>query len=243
MSASHDAQLALACLDFTRLNEGDEDENIKAFLQQLSADKPLPAAICIYPQWLTYVRVFMQSHFAQVPALATVTNFPGGDQPLDEVLRETELALALGADEIDLVLPYKRLQAGDEHTPLEYVQRSKVLCNGRAKLKVIIESGELSLAQVAQATRIAIAGGADFVKTSTGKVAVNATLEAVAVMLEEIKLSGQTVGLKVSGGVRTLAQAQQYMELVADKMGTAWLAPGRFRFGASALLDDLYRAL
>ncbi|WP_105189361.1 deoxyribose-phosphate aldolase [Pseudoalteromonas sp. T1lg48] len=243
MSASHDAQLALACLDFTRLNERDEEQDIKGFLQQLSANKPLPAAICIYSQWLTYVRVFMQSHFAEVPALATVTNFPGGDQPLNDVLKHTELALSLGADEIDLVLPYKRLQAGDEQTPLDYVRRAKALCDGRAKLKVIIESGELGLTQVAQATRIAIAGGADFVKTSTGKVAVNATLDAVAVILDELKHSDGTVGLKVSGGVRTLAQAQQYMDLTTEKMGREWLTPERFRFGASALLDELYKAL
>ncbi|WP_105199938.1 deoxyribose-phosphate aldolase [Pseudoalteromonas sp. T1lg10] len=243
MSAADDALRALACLDFTRLDERDEEQDIKAFLQQLSADKPLPAAICIYPQWLTYVRAYMQMHFSQPPALATVTNFPHGDQPLDVVLRETELALALGADEIDLVLPYKRLQAGDEQTPLDYVRRSKELCAGRARLKVIIESGELSLPQVAQATRIAIAGGADFVKTSTGKVVVNATYEAVAVMLTEIKQSGQDVGLKVSGGVRTLAQAQQYMALADKVMGESWLTPAHFRFGASALLEDLYRAL
>lgn len=243
MSAADDAKRALACLDFTRLDEQDEEQDIKVFLQQLSADKSLPAAICIYPQWLTYVRTYMQMHFSQTPALATVTNFPGGDQPLDEVLQQTELALALGADEVDLVLPYKLLQAGDEQTPLDYVRRSKALCAGRARLKVIIESGELSLPQVAQATDIAIAGGADFVKTSTGKVAVNATLEAAKVMLEQIKQSGQDVGLKVSGGVRTLAQAQQYLDLADKEMGEHWLTPAHFRFGASALLDDLYQAL
>ncbi len=243
MSASHDAQLALACLDYTRLNELDSEQDIHAFLAQLSASQPRPAAICVYPQWLEYVRKYVDTHFNWPLALATVTNFPSGSQPLEKVLAQTQEALSQGANEVDLVLPYKALIDGDEELALRYVQESKALCANNAKLKVIIESGELPLNLVAKAARIAIKGGADFVKTSTGKVPVNATLEAVEVILDEIQLSGKAVGVKVSGGVKTLAQAQQYLQLAVAKMGGAWVTPVNFRFGASALLDELYAAI
>ncbi|WP_462157001.1 deoxyribose-phosphate aldolase [Pseudoalteromonas sp. GB56] len=243
MSVSHDAQLALACLDFTRLNEQDSEQDIQAFLAQISASQPRPAAVCVYPQWLKYVKCYLDAHFNWPIALATVTNFPGGDQPLSEVLNQTQDALLSGANEIDLVLPYKALLNGNAALALSYVQESKALCVGRAKLKVIIESGELPLDIVAKAARIAIEGGADFVKTSTGKVPINATLEAVDVILEEIKSSGKAVGVKVSGGVKTLEQAQQYLHLSVDKMGGSWVTPINFRFGASSLLDELYAAI
>ncbi|MFY8274422.1 deoxyribose-phosphate aldolase [Pseudoalteromonas sp. SSDWG2] len=238
-----DAQLALACLDFTRLNEQDDEQAIISFLDQLRVNKPLPAAICVYPQWLKLVCDYMNAHLSAPISLATVTNFPSGEQPLHEVLEQTQRALELGANEIDLVLPYKAMLASDEPLALKYVRNSKEVCQGRAKLKVIIESGELPIQRVALATRIAIEGGADFVKTSTGKVPVNATLEAVEVMLEEIKRSDETVGLKVSGGVKTLQQAQEYMQLVASMMGKEWITPNHFRFGASSLLEELYAVL
>ena len=243
MKASHDAQLALACLDYTRLNEQDGEQDIHAFLAQLSASKPRPAAICVYPQWLEYVKKYVDTHFNWPVSLATVTNFPSGAQPLAQVLSTTQQAIAQGANEIDLVLPYKALINGDEALALSYVQQSKALCANKAKLKVIIESGELPLDMVAKATRIAINGGADFVKTSTGKVPINATLDAVEVILDEIQQSGEAVGVKVSGGIKNLAQAQQYLQLCISKMGGAWVTPIHFRFGASSLLDELYGAI
>ena len=147
-----------------------------------------------------------------------------------------------GADEIDLVIPYKALIAGDEEKVLTYVKSSKDACGNKAVLKVIIESGELTDELITKASQLAIDGGADFVKTSTGKVAVNATLAATEIILT-IKASGKNVGFKTAGGVRTVADAAQYLALVESIMGEAYIKPKLFRFGASGLLSDVYATL
>ena len=138
------------------------------------------------------------------------------------------------------MFPYKALQAGDESIGLEIVKRCKLACGNQAQLKVIIESGELAdTALIKRAAEICIEGGADFVKTSTGKVPVNATIEATRVMLETVKASGKPVGFKAAGGIRTTAQAQEYIQLAQAIMGEGWVTPDHFRFGASGLVNDL----
>ncbi|WP_278405213.1 deoxyribose-phosphate aldolase [Pseudoalteromonas ruthenica] len=243
MSDVHDAQLALACLDYTRLQEHDSEDAMCQFVAQINTAYALPAALCVYPQWLQLTRRELDNRNLQQIPLATVTNFPTGDEDLTTVLAQTREALQLGTNEIDLVLPYRALQQGDEQKALEYVRQSRELCANKAKLKVIIESGELSLSQVRIASRIAIAGGADFIKTSTGKVAINATPEAVAVIFDEVAHSERAVGVKVSGGVKNLSQAQLYLDMAVNTMGGAWLTPFNFRFGASSLLGELYNVL
>ena len=133
---------------------------------------------------------------------------------------------------------------GEADTVLKYVSESKKACGSRAKLKVIIESGELKTpALIAQATELAIQGGADFVKTSTGKVAINATLDATNVMLSAIKQSGKVVGFKAAGGVKTVIDAKEYLALTRSIMGDDYLQAATFRFGASSLLSDVYKVL
>jgi len=152
--------------------------------------------------------------------------------------------VASGAHEVDVVFPYRALMAGDEETGRELVEMCKAACGGQAQLKVIIESGELKEpALIQRASELAIEGGADFIKTSTGKVPVNATLEAAEIMLKAIKASGKNVGFKAAGGVRTAEEAAQYLALAADIMGPQWVTPEHFRFGASSLLNNLLNTL
>ena len=166
------------------------------------------------------------------------------------MLAATRLALDDGADEIDVVLPYRSWLRGDEEAATAVLDGVRDLVNERADhsagpgiVKVIIESGELpDQAAIDRATHFAIAHGADFVKTSTGKTPVSATPEAAEIILEAIELSGLPVGFKASGGIRTVGDARVYLELAERIMGDGWISPDTFRFGASAVLDDLVAA-
>ena len=240
MTLVADAKLALSLMDLTSLNDNDDEHSITALIDSIDPEVGLPAAICVYPQFVGLVKAQLQQKGWSTIKVATVANFPSGAEPLAQVLAHTEQAIAAGADEIDLVLPYQQFIAGDPDTPWQYVHSSKACCNGRAKLKVIIESGVLEKSKtIEEATTLAIVAGADFVKTSTGKVATNATPEAASAMLKAIKASGKPVGFKASGGVKSVAQAQTYLQLAADIMGPQWLTPANFRFGASSLLQDI----
>ena len=142
------------------------------------------------------------------------------------------------------LFPIKSLIAGDAQTVLSYVSESKKVCGSRAKLKVIIESGELKTeALITRATQLAIEGGADFVKTSTGKVAINATLESTKIMLTAIKNSGKRVGFKAAGGVKTVADASDYLRLARAIMGDDYLQANTFQLWCFKLIEDVYRCL
>jgi deoxyribose-phosphate aldolase len=145
-----------------------------------------------------------------------------------------------GADEIDCVLPYRSFRDGDEVTVTDVLTAVHRVVEGRAHLKVILETGELiSRDLVTRAARLAISCGADFIKTSTGKTPVSATPDAVRWILDVIASSERVVGIKPSGGIRTLADASVYLDLADEIMGPSWATPATFRFGASGLLDDL----
>lgn len=152
-------------------------------------------------------------------------------------------AVVYGADEVDVVFPYKTLIAGDEKVGAELVKRCKEAC-GKIPLKVIIESGELKEpALIRKASEIAIDNGADFIKTSTGKVKVNATPEAARIMMTVIKEKGKDVGFKAAGGVRNAEQAKEYLLIAKELFGAEWITPQHFRFGASSLLKNLLTTL
>ncbi|NHH90048.1 deoxyribose-phosphate aldolase [Pseudoalteromonas sp. MB47] len=237
------AAQAVALMDLTTLNDSDTTQTINNLVASIEPTLGIPAAVCVYSQFVSDAKLALAERELQQVKVATVTNFPSGDEPLEQVLNETLFAIERGADEIDLVIPYKALIAGDERKVLEYVKVSKEACGTKAQLKVIIESGELSDDLIATATKLAIDGGADFVKTSTGKVAVNATLAATDIMLNTIKASGKKVGFKAAGGVRTVTDAAEYLALAESIMGEAYLHPELFRFGASGLLKDVYATL
>ena len=171
--------------------------------------------------------------------MATVVNFPAGTDKADAVAAVTAAAVAADADEIDVVLPYKAWLAGDVDHATEVLGAVRTEA-GPLTMKVIIETGELpDRAAIDRAAHFAIANGADFVKTSTGKTPVSATPEAAEIVLEAIDVSGRPVGFKASGGIRTLDDARTYLELADEIMGPGWATPATFRFGASGLLDAL----
>ncbi|MCO7188284.1 MULTISPECIES: deoxyribose-phosphate aldolase [unclassified Pseudoalteromonas] len=234
------AQLALNCMDLTSLTGTESDEDIIRLCQQASSELGSVAAICVYPQFIPLAR----QHLDPSIKIATVSNFPHGNKDINAAVEQTRAAIALGADEVDVVFPYKSLMAGDPDVGYQLVQQCKQACPEQVALKVIIESGELvTPALIARASQIAIDAGADFIKTSTGKVAVNATLEAAEVMLTAIKHSGKEVGFKAAGGVRTVADANDYLTQARLIMGPDWINKQHFRFGASALLSDVLAAL
>ena len=245
MTADSDsARRALALLDLTSLN----DDDTVAAIERLCAKARTPfgdvAAVCIYPRFVVAARRALRGSAVRI---ATVANFPDGDPDVDRAVAETRAAIADGADEIDVVLPYRALLAGDRATPLTLVAACKVACGVDARLKVILETGALAAPErIAEAARLAIEGDADFLKTSTGKLQPGATLTAARIMLEaiaEARTAGRRVGFKAAGGIRTAQQAAQYLSLGDEIMGDGWATPETFRFGASALLDDLLGVL
>jgi len=232
---------AISLMDLTSLNDDDHDARIIALCHQARTLVGNTAAVCIYPRFVGLARLTLAAQGTPDIKVATVVNFPHGDGDLASVLAETRSALADGADEIDLVIPWRALKAGDEAPARALVRGCKGLCGTRL-LKVIIESGELkSPALIRAASLLAIEEGADFIKTSTGKVAVNATPEACRIMLAAIAECGaqDRVGFKAAGGVKSAQEAGEYLAMAAGHFGDEWLVAGRFRFGASSLLDQL----
>ena len=245
MTIQQDASQALSLMDLTSLNEHDTEQSILALLDSVRPEIGLPAAICVYSQFVGLVKKELIQRNWQSVKVATVTNFYDGEQSLDLVLNETKQALLDGADEIDLVIPYKEVIQGELENTKLYVHKSKLLCTEYdACLKVIIESGELKAPElICKASSLAIEAGADFIKTSTGKVPVNATLEATEIMLDAINSSGREVGFKAAGGVRTVNDASAYLRLAEQKLECDSLTPAQFRFGASGLLKDIHNTL
>ncbi|MDZ7789892.1 MAG: deoxyribose-phosphate aldolase [Xanthomonadales bacterium] len=238
------ARLALGLMDLTRLEADDEASAIISLCRRAATPFGPPAAICIHAEWLATARKTLRELGLEGSVrLATVANFPAGDADPGQAAAEVREALALGADEVDVVFPWRRFMAGDDQAGRTLVSACREACTERV-LKVILETGCLqSPRHIERAGRIAIEAGADFLKTSTGKVAINATPEAARILLETIRDSGADVGCKVSGGIRDTAQAQAYLELAAEIMGADWITARHFRFGASGLLDDLLATL
>lgn len=238
------AQQALSLMDLTTLNDNDSHDSVIALCHQASTRVGTTAAVCVFPRFVPIAKKTLAQIGASQVLVATVTNFPDGGEDIDIAVAETKAAVAYGADEVDVVFPYQALLNGDAALGRKLVMECKKACGSKVRLKVIIESGELQTPSlIRQASDIAIAAGADFIKTSTGKVAVNATLEATEIMLMAIKESQQDVGFKAAGGVKTAQQAKQYLELAEQVMGREWLNSRHFRFGASSLLADLLTTL
>lgn len=238
------ARQALALMDYTSLNKDDSDATIEALCQQAKTPAGTPAAVCVYPAFVVTARRALKAHGLEgIVKVATVTNFPHGGDDIMAAARETRSAAASGADEVDVVFPWRALLAGDEETGRELVAACKQAA-GEARLKVILETGELKdPALIRRASELALEEGADFLKTSTGKVAVNATLEAAEILLTAIRDSGRDAGVKVAGGIRTVEDALAYLQLAERLMGVAWISPAHFRFGASELLGNLLQTL
>jgi len=234
------AQRALSLMDLTSLTDMETVDEINALCQQAKSAAGETAAICIFPRFVPIAKKLLKAQQTPQIKVATVTNFPHGNDDIDIALAETQAAVAYGADEVDLVFPYRALIQGNESIGFDMVKVCKQACGELAKLKVIIESGELKSAELIQkASEIAINGGADFIKTSTGKVPVNATPEAAKIMLEVIMNKNVDVGFKPAGGVRNAEDAAVYLELADNILGPEWADNNHFRFGASSLLNSL----
>lgn len=236
MSDADLARRALALLDLTDLADDATEEGARELCRR-SVSGPVPvAAVCLWPRFVATAREALGDSSVRI---ATVVNFPAGDSRAASVIGETDEALKAGADEIDLVLPWRALLAGETAGASAMVRDVKARCGDRL-LKVILETGEYpDLDKVREASELAIAAGADFIKTSTGKTAQSASLPAVRTMLSVIVQAGRPVGIKPSGGIRTLADAKAYLDLAETTMGPGWAKPATFRFGASGLYGAL----
>ncbi len=231
----------LPLLDLTSLGEEDTPARIEALCASARTSHGVPAAVCVYPEHVTTARRALRGTSTRV---ATVVNFPDGGADPARVSRETRRALAAGADEIDVVLPWRSLVHGRPAESEAVVRACREACGPGVALKLILETGELRTAgRIRQACRIGLACGVDFLKTSTGKVPVNATAHAAGLMLDAIAEAGGRCGFKAAGGIRTLADAAVYLGLVEARLGAAWIDPGHFRIGASALFAELVAGL
>ena len=232
------ASRAIGLIDLTDLSDDHAPDGIDDLCRR--AREHRTAAVCVWPEFVARCAELLDGSGVRV---ATVVNFPSGDEPAADVLAMSGAALTAGADDIDLVLPYRAFLDGDSDRPAEMVAAIAALIEPPKLLKVILESGAYpGPDSVAAAAHLTIANGADFVKTSTGKIDGGASLEAARAMLGEIEVaaeSGRAVGLKPSGGIRTFDEAQAYIDLADSVMGEGWATPSTFRFGASGLLDSL----
>ena len=235
------ARRALRCLDLTDLSETCSDPGLDALCRKALTPLGPVAAICIWPQFVDRARDILRGTPVRI---ATVVNFPSGDEDIERVVDAAEEAVGDGADEIDCVLPYRAFLSGNGQRAKDLVEGVRDVVDGGRTLKVILETGALGdPARIEGAVRLAIAAGADFLKTSTGKSAISATPEAAEAMLSAIRAAGRPVGLKVSGGIRTLEAAKTYLDLADRIMGAGWATPRTFRIGATTLYDALVAAI
>jgi len=241
--------LAIAMIDLTTLEGADTKGKVRHLCAKArhpepqDASVPSVAAVCVYPDLVATAREGL--HGSSVAVASVATAFPSGRASLAVKLADVAEAVEAGADEVDMVIDRGAFLEGRVGRVLEEVVAVKAAC-GPAHLKVILETGELATYDnVRRAAWLAMLGGADFVKTSTGKVAPASTLPVALVLLEAVRdfreVTGRTVGVKVAGGIRTAKDAIRYLVVVNEEAGTDWLHPSAFRLGASSLLNDLLK--
>jgi deoxyribose-phosphate aldolase len=236
--------LAIRCIDLTTLEGKDSPGRVRSLCGKArhpAPDTPPVAAVCVYPNLVAVAKDALAGSGVKVASVATA--FPSGLSSLDVKLRDTEAALAAGADEIDMVIDRGAFLAGDENTVFAEVAAVKRLC-GAVHVKAILEAGELgSYDAVRRASDIALEAGADTIKTSTGKIGISSTLPIALAMCESLRAfyrrTGERRGFKAAGGIRTTKSAFAYLVLIDETLGGEWLDPDLFRIGASSLLDDL----
>jgi deoxyribose-phosphate aldolase len=240
-------ELAVRMMDLTTLEGADTPGKVAALCSKAvrpdPVDRSVPsvAAVCVYPNLVATAKERLRGSGVKVASVATA--FPSGQSPLDVKLQDVREAVELGADEIDMVIDRGAFLSGRYAKVYDEIVKVKEAC-GEAHLKVILETGELgTYDNVRRASLLAMAAGADFVKTSTGKINPAATLPVALCMLEAVRdvyhETGRVVGFKPAGGIRASKQAIQHLVLVHETLGVDWLTPDRYRFGASSLLNDV----
>lgn len=240
MVFKHDdlAKKVFSLLDLTSLNETDDAARIAALCNKAQGPLGHVAAVCVFPCFVKQVSTILANTSIKI---ATVTNFPFGTEAIESVNQSIFDSIHHGAHEIDVVFPYVRYLAGEKKQACDFITECKKMCGEDILLKVILETGAIKdPLLVTEISQRVILAGADFLKTSTGKIATGATLEAATLMLTAIKsTSSQSVGFKASGGIRTIEQALQYIQLAEKIMGADWVNPEHFRLGASSLVDSI----
>ncbi|SEC07795.1 deoxyribose-phosphate aldolase [Paramicrobacterium humi] len=246
--------LIISMVDLTTLEGADTPGKVRSLVgKALTPDPadlscPRPAAVCVYGDMVPYAVEALGGAHGQIQVAAVATAFPSGRASLRVKLADTADAVAAGADEIDMVIDRGAFLAGNYLLVFEQIAAVKEACRradgSYAHLKVILETGELNTYDnVRRASWLAILAGADFIKTSTGKVSPAATLPVTLLMLEVVRdwkrLTGEMIGVKPAGGIRTSKDAIKYLVTVAETAGEEWLTPELFRFGASSLLNDV----
>lgn len=240
--------LAVRMMDLTTLEGKDTPGKVAQLSSKavrpdpVDAEVPSVAAVCVYPAMVPFARQAVEGTGVKVAAVATY--FPSGQLDTKFKTAEAQSVVDMGADEVDMVIDRGAFLSGEYFKVFDEIRRVKEICHGRAHLKVILETGELgTLDEVRRASMLAMAAGADFIKTSTGKVQPAATLPVTLVMLEAIRdfhdATGVQIGMKPAGGIRTSKDAIRYLVLLNETLGSAWMTPDRFRFGASSLLNDV----
>jgi deoxyribose-phosphate aldolase len=246
-SKSAALRLALSMVDLTTLEGKDTPGKVRQLCAKAMRphdqlpDLPAVAAVCVYPSMVKVAREALKGSPVKVAAVATY--FPSGMSSRDTKLRDTRFAVSEGADEIDMVISRGKFLSGEYAFVFDEIAAVKDACS-KAHLKVILETGELmTLDNVRYASDLAIQAGADFIKTSTGKVQPAATMPVTLVMLEAIRdhyyATGKKVGMKPAGGISTSKLAIQYLVMLHETLGNDWMTPDLFRFGASSLANDL----
>jgi deoxyribose-phosphate aldolase len=244
-------KLAISMMDLTTLEGKDTRGKVWALCQKAMrpepGDRSVPhvAAVCVYPTMIGFVKEALRGSDVKIASVAT--GFPSGQTFTEIKVAETRQTVAAGADEIDMVIDRGAFLSGDYQKVFDEIAEVKEAC-GPAHLKVILETGELAnYDQVRRASLIAMFAGADFIKTSTGKVGTNATLPVTLVMLEAIRdfqhVTGKKIGMKPAGGIANAKLALAYLVLLYETMGPDWMTPDMFRFGASSLLNDVLMQL
>ncbi len=240
-------KMALSMVDLTTLEGMDTEGKVIQLCQKAMQphaampDLPKVAAVCVYPNMVKVAKERLKGSGIKVASVATA--FPSGMATLEDKLEETRRAVEYGADEVDMVISRGEFLKGNYNYVFDEIAQVKEAC-GEAHLKVILETGELQTYEnVRKASDLAMHAGADFIKTSTGKIQPAATQPVTLVMLEAIRdyyyETDRMVGMKPAGGIRKAKQAIQYLVLVKETLGAAWLSPDWFRFGASSLANDL----
>ena len=247
----HGLHLILSMIDLTTLEGKDTPEKVKRLcykaqhLDDSIEGLPNVAAVCVYPTLVAVAKKELKESGINVASVATA--FPSGQSTLEVKLEDTKFAINEGADEVDMVISRGKFLAGEYNFVFDEIAAVKQAC-GKAHLKVILETGELdTLDNVRKASDIAMHAGADFIKTSTGKISPAATMDVVYVMLNAIKdfhaETGVKIGMKPAGGISTAKKSLQYLVMLKETLGDEWMNKELFRFGASSLANDILMQL
>ena len=229
----------ISCIDLTSLGHSDNEQIIGALIQKANNGfkDTHPAAVCTFSNYSEFA---LDNINPQIKTAVVAGYFPSGQASLESKRNEYQMISRTAVDEVDIVINRGELIAGNLDFTAKEIEMARITLSNKT-LKVIIESGELSKNEIALASKIAIQNGADFIKTSTGKGSIGATVEAAKIMCEEIKLSKKAVGFKASGGIRTLKDAILYTEIASNILGENFLTKNLFRIGASSLFDELIK--